>query len=291
VRGRVAVITGGGRGIGEAVALAFSREGATIVLAARSASELAQVEAKVRAAGGAAVAIPTDVSSPTEVSRLVRRALDAFGRVDVLVNAAGIVGPVGPLWDADPEAWKQTVEVNLYGTFLCCRAVVPHMMERRGGHIVNFSGGGAASPLPRMAAYGASKAAVVRLTETLAEELRPFNIAVNAIAAGMVDTRLLDPVLAAGERGGEQFDRVRRLRGTGEGGVPAELPAALALWLASDGAHGLSGKLISAPYDGWRGWDERRIAALKVSPWFTLRRLDHATLRPLIGEIITDDAG
>jgi NAD(P)-dependent dehydrogenase (short-subunit alcohol dehydrogenase family) len=288
VQGTVAVITGGGRGIGEAVALAFAGNGAAVVLAARTASELAQVEARVRAAGGAAVAIPTDVSSPADVSRLVQRAVDAYGRVDVLVNAAGILGPVGPLWEADPEAWKRAVEVNLYGTFLCCRAVVPHMMERRRGKIVNFSGGGAASPLPRMAAYGASKAAVVRLTETLAEELKPYNIAVNAIAAGLVDTRLLDPVLAAKERGGDQFARVRRLRATGEGGVPAELPAALALWLASDASHGLTGKLISAPYDGWRDWDQRRIVALKASPWFTLRRIDHATLRPLIDEIIGD---
>lgn len=290
MRGKVAVITGGGRGIGAAVALAFSRAGATVVIAARTASELADIEAKVRAAGGTVLAIPTDVSSQADVSRLVQRTLDGYGRVDVLVNAAGILGPVGPLWDADPEAWKRTVEVNLYGTFLCCRAVVPHMVERRQGRIVNFSGGGAASPLPRMAAYGASKAAVVRLTETLAEEVKPFNIAVNAIAAGMVDTRLLDPVMAAKERGGDQFARVRRLRSTGEGGVPAELPAALALWLASDDAHGLTGKLISAPYDAWRDWDERRISALQGSPWFTLRRLDHATLRPLIDKI-TGDVG
>lgn len=290
MQGTVAVITGGGRGIGEAVALAFAGSGAAVVLAARTASELAQVEARVRAAGGGALAIPTDVSSPADVSRLVQRAVDAYGRVDVLVNAAGILGPVGPLWEADPEAWKRSVEINLYGTFLCCRAVVPHMMQRRRGAIVNFSGGGAASPLPRMAAYGASKAAVVRLTETLAEELKPYNIAVNAIAAGMVDTRLLDPVLDAQERGGEQFARVRRLRDTGEGGVPAELPAALALWLASDASHGLTGKLISAPYDGWRDWDERRIVALRASPWFTLRRIDHATLRPLIDKI-TGDVG
>ena len=290
MQGTVAVITGSGRGIGEAVALAFAGNGAAVVLAARTASELAQVEAKVRAAGGAAVAVPTDVSSPADVSRLAQRAVDAYGRVDVLVNAAGILGPVGPLWEADPEAWKRAVEVNLYGTFLCCRAVAPHMMQRRRGKIVNFSGGGAASPLPRMAAYGASKAAVVRLTETLAEELKPYDIAVNAIAAGLVDTRLLDPVLAAEERGGDQFARVRRLRDTGEGGVPAELPAALALWLASDASHGLTGKLISAPYDGWRDWDERRIVALKDSPWFTLRRIDHATLRPLIDKI-TGDVG
>ena len=129
-----------------------------------------------------------------------------------------------------------------------------------------------------------------RLTETLAEEVKPFNIEVNAIAAGMVNTRLLDGVLAAKELGGDQFARVRRLRDTGEGGVPPELPAALALWLASDDSHGLTGKLISAPYDGWRGWDERRISGFNTSPWFTLRRIDHATLRPLI-DTITDDVG
>ena len=291
MNGRVAVVTGGGRGIGQAVALAFARKGATVVLVSRTASELAQTEAKVRDAGGSAASIAGDVSSPSDVSNVVRRAIDAYHRIDVLVNAAGILGPVGPLWEADPEAWKRTIEVNLYGTFLCCRAVLPHMIERRRGHIVNFSGGGAASPVPRMAAYGASKAAVVRFTETLAEEVKPSNIRVNAVAAGMVDTRLLDPVLAAGERGGVQFQRVRRLRDTGEGGVPAELPAALAVWLASDEAHGLTGKLISAPYDGWRGWDERRITALNGTPWFTLRRLDHATLRPLINDIMRDDAG
>ncbi len=290
MRGTVAVITGGGRGIGEAVALAFAGEGATVVLAARTAPELAEVGAKVRAAGGIAMAVPTDVSSPADVSRLVQSAVDAHGRVDVLVNAAGILGPIGPLWEADPEAWKRAIEVNLYGTFLCCRAVLPRMVKRRQGKIINFSGGGGTSPLPGFAAYGTSKAAVVRLTETLAEEVRPFNVQVNAIAPGMVDTRLQDDVLAAKERSGDHFARVRRLRDTGEGGVPAELPAALALWLASDDSHGLTGKLISAPYDDWRGWTARQISALKGTPWFTIRRLDHATLRPLLDKI-TDDVG
>lgn len=290
MRGTVAVITGGGRGIGEAVALAFAGEGATVVLAARTASEIARVSAKAAAAGGAAVAVPTDVSSSRDVFRLVQRALDGYGRVDVLVNAAGILGPVGLLWDADPDVWKRAIEVNLYGTFLCCRAVLPHMVQRRQGKIINFSGGGAASPLLRLAAYGASKAAVVRLTETLAEEVKPFNVQVNAIAPGLVNTRLQDDLLAAKERAGDHLDRIRRLRATGEGGVPPELAAALALWLASENSHGLTGKLISAPYDGWRDWDEPHISALKASPWFTLRRLDHATLRPLI-DTITDDVG
>jgi NAD(P)-dependent dehydrogenase (short-subunit alcohol dehydrogenase family) len=168
--------------------------------------------------------------------------------------------------------------------------VLPHMVKRRQGKIINFSGGGATAPLLRLAAYGASKAAVVRLTETLAEEVQPFNIQVNAIAPGVVDTRLLDDMLAAKERGGEQFKRVRRLRESGEGGVPPELPAALALWLASGKSGGLTGKLIAAPHDGWRGWNDRQIARLMASPWLTLRRLDRATLRPLIDKI-DDDAG
>ena len=287
MRGTVAVITGGGRGIGAAVALAFAGEGATVVLAARTASEITQVAAMV---GAAALAIPTDVSSAQDVSKLVQRVLDGYGRVDVLVNAAGILGPIGPLWEADPEGWKRAIEVNLYGTFLCCRAVLPHMVQRRQGKIINFSGGGAASPFLRFAAYGASKAAVVRLTETLAEEVKPFNVQVNAIAPGMVDTRLLDDILAAKERAGDQLERVRRLRHAGEGGVSRNLVAELALWLASDESHGLTGKLIAAPYDGWRDWSADQIAALMDSPWLTLRRLDRATLRPLIDKI-DDDAG
>jgi NAD(P)-dependent dehydrogenase (short-subunit alcohol dehydrogenase family) len=290
VRGTVAVITGGGRGIGEAVALAFAGEGATVVLAARTASELAQVEAKVHAAGGIAMAVPTDVSSPADVSRLVQSAVGAYGRVDVLVNAAGILGPIGPLWEADPEAWKRAIEVNLYGTFLCCRAVLPHMVKRRRGKIINFSGGGAASPQVRMAAYGASKAAVVRLTETMAVEVKPFNVQVNAIAPGMVDTRLLDDILAAEERAGDQLERVRRLRHAGEGGFPRELAAALALWLVSDKSRSLTGKLIAAPHDGWQDWSADQIVGLMDSPWLTLRRLDRVTIRPLI-EKIDDDAG
>jgi NAD(P)-dependent dehydrogenase (short-subunit alcohol dehydrogenase family) len=290
VRGTVAVITGGGRGIGEAVALAFAKEGATVVLAARTASELDQVAAKAIAAGGAAVAVPTDVSSAPEVSRLMERALDAYGRVDVLVNAAGIHGPIGPLWEADPDAWKRAIEVNLYGTFLCCRAALPEMVKRRQGKVINFSGGGAASPLRHLAAYGASKAAVVRLTETLAEEVKPFNIQVNAIAPGLVDTRLHDDTLAAKEQAGDEFARVRRLRQTGAGGVPRELPAALALWLASEKSHGLTGKLIAAPHDDWQNWDERKISRVMAAAWFTLRRLDPTTLRPLV-DTIPDDAG
>ena len=280
LKDKVAIITGGGRGIGEATALAFAREGARVVLVARTVPELEQVAAKVKDLGGEAQIVPADVSSRQAVASMVRTAVDSFGQVDILLNAAGVYGPIGRVWEVDAEEWAQAMEVNLLGTFFTCQAALPHMVRRRQGCIINFSGGGATSPLPRFTAYGVSKTAVVRLTETLAEEVKGFNIRVNAIAPGMVDTRLQDAVLAAGERAGELLPRVRRLRETGDGGAPRELAAELAVFLSSEASGSLTGKLIAAPYDGWESWDDERIGELMAVPWFTLRRMDHFTLRP-----------
>lgn len=279
--GRVAVVTGAGRGIGAAVAQAFAAAGAGVCLVARTSPELDDVAARIRAAGGTAIATPADVVDRSAVGAALRRCRDELGIPDVLVNAAGIYGPIGPLWDVDLDAWWRAQEVNVRGTVNCCAAVLPGMLDRGTGRIINFSGGGATSPLPRFSAYAASKAAVVRLTETLAEEVRGRGVTVNAIAPGAVDTRLQDEVLAAGERAGELHERIARLRQTGEGGVPPELAAALAVYLAGEQAASLTGKLISAPHDGWQDWDERRVAELAATPWFTLRRLDPFTLRPL----------
>src|SRR5947207_111736 len=283
--GKGAIVTGGSRGIGEAVAAAFAREGARLVVAARTEPELRQAAQRLRTLGAEIRWVSADVSQAGDADRIVQAALDAFGQVDVLVNGAGVYGPIGPMWDVDASAWMQAIQVNLCGTFFCCRAVLPHMIERRRGKIVNFSGGGAVSPLPRFTAYGVSKAAVVRLTETLAEEVKEFNIQVNAIAPGAVDTKLQDSVLAAGERAGELLHRIRRLRETGEGGTPREVPADLALFLASDDSRNLTGRLISAPNDKWESWTDQRIAQVMSQPWFTLRRMDPFTLRPLLEEM------
>jgi len=285
---KVAIVTGGGRGIGEAVALAFAREGAQLAIASRTQSELDQVAAKIQEMGGQVQVICTDVSKRDEVVRLVEATMGAYGQIDILVNAAGIYGPIGPMWDVNEDQWIQAMQINLFGTFLCCHAALPHMIERRQGRIINFSGGGATSPLPRFSAYGVSKTAIVRLTETLAEELKEFNIQVNAVAPGAVDTRLQDQVLAAGERAGDLLSRIRKLRETDEGGVPRELPAELVVFLASDESNGLSGKLIAAPYDGWQSWNANRIAELMSAPWFTLRRMDPFTLQPLMEELKDD---
>src|SRR6266446_1888523 len=287
---RVAVIVGAGRGIGEAIALRFAAEGAKLVLAARTAPELQAVAELVNTAGGTANFVVTDVTAPPEVASLVQKSIELFGRIDILVNAAGTYGPIGRVWEVDAREWATTFSAILFGPFLLCQLVLPHMIRAGRGKIINFSGGGATSPLCRFSAYGVSKAAVVRLTETLAEEVKEFNIQVNAIAPGAVDTKLQDLVLAAGERAGDLLQRIRRLRETGEGGTPREVPAELALFLASDASRDLTGRLISAPNDKWESWTNERIAQIMSQPWFTLRRMDPFTLRPFLEEMRAEDA-
>ena len=278
---QVAIVTGAGRGIGQAIALALAGEGASTVLVSRTLSEIEGTAAQVQTLGAQALAIQADVSNRDDVARVVDQAIQAFGTVDILVNNAGVQGPIGPLVENDADAWIQTVMINLVGTFLCCQAVLPVMIRQRRGRIINLSGGGATGPRPNFSAYAASKAAVVRLTETLAEEVKPYNIQVNAIAPGAAATRMQNEIIAAGDAAGEQAlaDAQRVLE---SGGTPLDRPAALAVFLASDDSDGLTGKLIAAPYDGWQSWDAERIAELMSAPWFTLRRMDPYTIKPLI---------
>ena len=178
---KVAVVTGAGRGIGRVIAVAFAREGARVVVAARNEAELEQTVAVVSEAGGLAIAVPTDVTNQAQVERLAAAAVERFGRIDVLVNNAGISGPLGPLETNDVAAWVDTVNVNLTGTFLCCRAAIPVMLRQEAGRIINLSGAGAANAWSNMSAYCSSKVAVVRLTEVLAQELDGKGITVNAL--------------------------------------------------------------------------------------------------------------
>lgn len=277
LRGRTAVITGAGRGIGEAIALAFAAEGARLVLVSRTAPALEQVARRVREKGALATTVTADVSSADAGASVVEAARREYGEIDILVNNAGVYGPIGPFAETDLDAWWRALEVNLGGTLRVTREVVPHMIAQRRGKIINLSGGGATSPLPNLTAYSVSKTAVVRLTENLAEELRPHNIQVNAIAPGTVDTRLQDQLLAAGEQvGGDLFVRIKAMRETGKGSVPPGLVAQLAVFLASDDSDAVTGKLISAPHDPWREWSgsEEELA----SPMYTLRRVDLFTL-------------
>jgi len=275
--GEIALITGAGRGIGESVAHAFARSGANLALVARTRDEIERVARETAERGVTSIALVGDVSKRADVERVAAAAIEKFGRVDILVNAAGIYGPIGPFVENDLGDWAAAIETNLMGTVFSIRAVLPQMLERRKGVIVNFSGGGAVQPLPRFSAYGASKAAVVRLTETLAEEVAESGVRINAIAPGAVNSRLLDQVLAAGERAGVSF-YAKALEQKAQGGTPPERAAELALFLASAEGKEVSGRLISAVWDDWKSLPGRA-GELRSSALFTLRRIDGRQFR------------
>jgi NAD(P)-dependent dehydrogenase (short-subunit alcohol dehydrogenase family) len=246
---RVSIVTGAGRGIGRAISLALGQAGASVVLAARTTSQLVQVEREVEQHGGKAIAVPADVADPASVQRLVDVTFDHFGRVDVLINNAGSNdggpdGAVGELWNVNPDAWWRDVEVNLGGTFLCSRAVLRHMVTEGRGYIVNVVSTAAAIPWPYDSAYACSKAAVIRLTDSLAEEVRHHGVCVFALSPGSVDTALRAG--AVDSPAGRQW--LTRVNPNPEW-VPAERPAQLVLGLVSGRADNLTGRLISVEWD------------------------------------------
>jgi NAD(P)-dependent dehydrogenase (short-subunit alcohol dehydrogenase family) len=192
--------------------------------------------------------------------------------VEILVNNAGVYGPKGESDTVSFADWARAIEINLYGMFLPSQHGIRQMKKIGRGKIINLSGGGATSPLPRISAYAASKAAVVRLTETLAEEFRGFSIDVNAVAPGALNTRLLEEVLNAGAEavGNEFYEKALQQRGSG--GVPLEKGARLCLYLASPESDGITGKLISAQWDPWENLHAFR-EKLDKSDVYTLRRI------------------
>ena len=271
MKDKIAIVTGAGRGIGKAIAIAFAQEGAGVVVVSRSLPEVEETAAQLKALGHRALALRVDVSSHADVTRMAGSVIEEFGKIDVLVNNSGIQGPIGPMMEADVEQWIQAVNTNLIGTFMCTRVVLPFMIKCSQGKIINLSGGGATSPRPYFSAYAASKAAIVRLTETLAEEVKVFNIQVNAIAPGAVNTRMLEQVLAAGKAAGEKaLAEARQQLETG--GTPPERAASLAVFLASSESDGLTGRLISAVWDNWQGMSGH-IPEIMSSDLYTLRRI------------------
>ena len=273
--GRNAIITGANQGLGLEIARHFVREGASVAICARDVARLgaARHELQALAQGGQKiVALPCDVSDRAAVDAFIASAIQALGSVHVLINNAGIYGPKGPTESVDFDEWKRAFEINLYGVVLPCRAIIPHFRTQGRGKIINLSGGGATAPLPFISAYAASKAAVVRLTETLAQELAASRIDVNAVAPGALNTRLLDEVLQAGAQNvGEAFHQ-RALKQKETGGVPLELGASLCVWLASAESDGITGRLLSAQWDPWKNLAAKR-ETLAKSDIYTLRRI------------------
>lgn len=273
--GRNAIITGASQGLGKAIAEQFIREGASVVLCARNEIDLNAARdelAKLAVSGQKVLSRACDVANEAQVNEIAAFALREIGPVHALIANAGVYGPMGATDEVDLNEWRRALDINLFGLLLPCRALIPHFKKAGYGKIVVLSGGGATNPLPNISCYAASKAAAVRLMETLAEELRPFHVDVNAVAPGALKTRLVEQVLAAGpEKVGEAFFEKNK-KWAEDGATPLELGASLCVYLASKESDGITGKLISAQWDPWRTLHEHR-EELSKSDIYCLRRI------------------
>jgi len=272
---KVAVITGANQGLGLEIAKKYVIAGAHVVICARDKDllliaadalrQLASPEQKI-------ISQVADISQEIDVNKIVKSIVINFGTCHVLVNNAGVYGPKGAIDEVNWADWIKAIEINLCGSVLMARALIPFMKKQVYGKIIQLSGGGATNPLPKISAYAVSKAAIVRFAETLAEELRGTGIDVNSIAPGALNTRMLDEILVAGpEKVGLDF-YARALKQKQSGGVPIDRGADLALFLASPCSNGITAKLISAVWDNWEEWPNY-IKELDGSDIYTLRRV------------------
>lgn len=260
-----AVITGAGGGLGRALSAAFRDAGANLLLTGRSRQEFL-----AERAGQTLDWVDCDLAEPDGAANLIGFVRGRWERLDVLVNNAGTLGPVGPVWENDWDAWEAAIRINLLVPVQLCGGLIPMMGQ--GGSIINISGGGATSPRPNFTAYGTAKAGLVRFSETLAVEAAPLGIRVNCIAPGIMRTRLVEQVVALGAgRSGEQEFR-KAQQALEKGGTPPETPAELAVLLASECGRAITGKLISAAWDPWRELPDHA-DDLGKSDVYTLRRI------------------
>lgn len=266
------IITGAGRGIGREIAKKLSSEGANLALISRTESELIETIGTLNRKNNNTFYHTLDISDEKQVEKSFQEITERMKRIDCLINNAGIQPPIGPFYKANITEWKKNFEINLFGTATCTHAVLNRMIEQKKGKIVNLSGGGSTSPRPNFSAYGVSKSAVVRFTETIAEELKEFNIDINAISPGAINTKMLDEVIASNENAGNEFlDAIKRKE---KGGNDPKIAAELICFLCSDQSDGITGKLISAP---WDKWNENNFQQLLRSDkdFATLRRIDN----------------
>lgn len=273
--GKKVLISGASQGFGFELAASFVKQGADIFICARDQALLLQKQKELQGMASATqkiLAAPADISDLKQVEILFQKVADELGGLDVLVANAGVYGPKGALEDVDWDDWSAAIDINLKGVALQCRFAIPLLKQKKYGKIIILSGGGATKPMPFLSAYAASKAAVVRLAETLAEELQDFNIDVNTVAPGALNTRLLDEVLLAGpEKVGQHFYD-QALKQKENGGASFEAGTALCAYLASSQSDGITGRLISAIWDPWQSLHQKK-AALSNSDIFTLRRI------------------
>ncbi|MDR1375312.1 MAG: SDR family oxidoreductase [Holosporaceae bacterium] len=277
MKNKNAVITGASQGLGLEIARHFIESGVSnLAICARDKSVLDDATAELMQLANPQqkiMSISIDLADFEQVNHFCKKIIDEFNQMHVLVNNAGVYGPKGSIESVDWHEWQNALAINLNGSVLMCMNLLPHFKENRCGKIIQISGGGATNPMPYLTAYAISKTAIVRFIESLAGELKEFNIDANCIAPGLLNTRLLDEALNAGsETIGKDFhDRMVQSKLTGNT-TPLSIGAALAVFLASDASNGITGRLISAQWDNWREWPNH-LEELRDSDLYTLRRI------------------
>jgi NAD(P)-dependent dehydrogenase (short-subunit alcohol dehydrogenase family) len=269
------IVTGASQGLGYKIAYEFVRNGADIMICARNKKLLQDAHAKLVKLSSNNQKIlfqELDVSNKMDVKFLVKETIQQLGGCHILVNNAGIYGPKGKLENINWDDWVKTIEINLYGSVLICKEIIPYFKSQKYGKIIQLSGGGATNPLPYLSAYAASKAAVVRFIETIAEELKDFRIDANSIAPGALNTKMLDEIIneGPGKVGLSFFNKAKKQKETG--GTSLNFATELVLFLASSSSDGITGKLISAVWDNWKNWP-KYLNELNNSDSYTLRRI------------------
>jgi 3-oxoacyl-[acyl-carrier protein] reductase len=246
--GRIAIVTGGGTGIGKSISLEFASEGADVVVASRNQANLEKVVDEIRALGRRSLAVATDVRVKEQVQNMVKKTADEFGRIDILVNNSGITRRVA-LTDATEEDWHAVIDTHLTSVFLCTQAVAPYMIKQKYGKIINMASiNGRGWNIPTLTSYSASKAGVIELTKGYAKELGPYNVNVNAVAPGAIDTNIFR-VGRTPEQIQQYIANFSKVMVLGRIGTPEEI-AKLTVFLTSDDSSFITGQTI--PIDGGR---------------------------------------
>lgn len=266
---RSCLITGATGALGSALSRAFAGEGYRLILCGRSSRKLAQLAAELPQ-GTDITPVAVDLAAP-EAAEIIGRAADSAGGADVLINNAAIHGPIGPLVQSDFNEWALALTIDLIRPAALIRRLAPHMIARGWGRIINIAGGGASKARPSFSAYAAAKTALVRLSETLAEELGPLGLTVNSISPGIMKSALTDEILAEKDKAGPaETSAVEKLKA--QGGAPPSAAAALCLFLCRAEAAGINGRMISAVWDDYLSWPEHQ-TELAQSDLYTLRRI------------------
>jgi len=274
IKDKNVIITGGSIGFGKSLAEKFLNEGANVSICSRNEIQLfdTQSELMSKFPNQIIIAKKCDVSIEKDVNEFITHSIDVFKTIHVLILNAGVYGPMGPIETVSLDEWKKSIDINLFGVLLPCRELIPHFKQNKFGKIIVISGGGATNPMPNLSSYATSKAAIVRLAETLSKELSSYNVDVNAIAPGALSTRMMDQIINAGpEIVGEEFFK-KNQNWKQNGATPMELGTSLAVYLASSNSNGITGKLISAQWDDWKNFDDH-LDDLQNTDIYTLRRI------------------